>query len=66
MLLYWLVTSRRSLDLRLDLIAAPCIGGIVSIFIRMLMWVESKRFMPRYITATWLMAIVIVGNLLSR
>lgn len=29
-------------------------------------WLERQKRMPRYVTATWLLVAVIVGNLISR
>ena len=64
--LYWLVARKHPLDLQIDLIVAPLIGVAVALFVRVLMWLESRRTMPRYVTATWLMVVVIVANLFSR
>ena len=63
---FYLFTSYRSSDLKFDLYGAPIIGFAVSIFVRLLMWLESRQKMPRYITATWLLIVVIIGNLIGR
>lgn len=49
-----------------DMCAAPVIGGLVAIIIRTILWLESERPLPRYITATWLLVVVIAGNLIAR
>ncbi len=64
--LYWLVARKHSLDLQIDLIVAPLIGVSVAFFVRVLMWLESQRKMRRYITATWMLAVVIIANWFSR
>ena len=56
----------RSADLQFDAYGAPFIGVAVALFVQLLMWLERQKYMPRYITATWLLAAVIVGNLISR
>ena len=53
-------------DMKFDLFAAPIIGAIVAVFMRLILWLESQHQMPRYMTATWLLAVVIIGNLLAR
>ncbi|MDA1050043.1 MAG: hypothetical protein O3C40_06135 [Planctomycetota bacterium] len=47
-----------------DLICAPIIGGLVAVLIELILWLERERYSPRYITASWLLCAVIVGNLL--
>ena len=59
-----MITSLRSADLTIDLNMSPFIGFAVAGFLCMLRWVEANHDMPRYITATWLLAAVIIGNLL--
>ena len=53
-------------ELTFDLNLAPLVGFAVAIFIMILVWLESQRKMPRYITATWLMLAVILGSWFSR
>jgi len=60
----WLASIKTS-DMQFDVLAAPVIGIAIAFFLRMLMWLESKHAMPRYITATWLMVAVILGNVFS-
>lgn len=57
-----LMRNRTNVDLQLDFYAAPFIGVAVALFIRILTWLETKQAMPRYVTATWLMVAVILGN----
>ena len=63
---YYLFASHRSADLQFDLFGAPFIGFAIAIFIRLLMWLESRNRMPRYMTATWLLVVVIIGNMIGR
>ena len=65
MLLFAWLASINTTDMRFDILAAPVIGIAVAFFVRVLMWLESKHAMPRYITATWLMVAVILGNVFS-
>lgn len=55
-----------NVELYFDLCAAPVIGGLVVITIRTIMWAETERPLPRYVTATWLLMVVIAGNLIAR
>ena len=64
-LIYSVCSPAHTFDLRVDLIGAPVIGVAVSFFLRAIRWLESKQQMPRYVTATWLMVAVILGNLFS-
>ena len=54
--------GRMTFDLRLDQYAAPLIGIAVVFFVKLIIWVENQHIMPRYITATWLLVIILVGN----
>ena len=65
MLAYWAISKEQSADLNFDIFGAPLIGIGVSFFVRILMWLESRNNMPRYITATWLMVVVIIGNVVG-
>ncbi len=47
-----------------DLICAPIVGGLVAVLVEVILWLERERYSPRYITASWLLCAVIVGNLL--
>ncbi len=59
---YAAVATRMPFDLKFDLFAAPLIGVLVALFIQALLWLESQHRMPRYVTATWLLIVVIIGN----
>jgi hypothetical protein len=52
------------LEWAFDLICAPIVGGLVALLIELILWLERERYSPRYITASWLLCAVIVGNLL--
>ena len=58
--------GRMTFDLRLDQYAAPLIGVAVVFFVKLILWVENQRIMPRYITATWLLVIILVGNTFTK
>lgn len=62
---FWCFSEGRTADWMLDLIAAPLVGAGVSIFVWIQLTLESKRPIPRYMTATWLLVVVIIGNLIS-
>lgn len=67
MVLYFCVADKAAghADLSFDVNAAPLIGFAVALFVALLMWLESQQKMPRYITATWLMVAVVIGNWFS-
>ena len=54
--------GRMTFDLNLDKYGAPLIGIAVVFFVKLILWVENQHLMPRYITATWLLVIILVGN----
>ena len=56
----------KSVDRAIDTFTAPFIGAVVAVFIAMIRWVESQQQMPRYVTGTWLLGVVIAGNLISQ
>ena len=64
-LIYAVCSNANTFDLRVDLVGAPVIGIAVAFFLRAIRWLESKQQMPRYVTATWLMVAVILGNIFS-
>ena len=68
MMIYYIASGgdKGSTDLTFDLNASPLIGFAIAAFVYVVMWLESKQKMPRYVTATWLMVAVILGNLFSR
>ena len=68
MMFYYIISGGEngSTDLAFDLNASPLIGLAVAGFVYVVMWLESKQKMPRYVTATWLMVAVILGNIFSR
>ena len=53
-----------SLELLFDLATAPVVGALVGLLIEIILWLEGKSYAPRYITASWLLCAVIIGNLL--
>ena len=68
MIIYYVISGgdKGSTDLTFDLNASPLIGFAVAGFVYTVMRLESRQKMPRYITATWLMVAVILGNIFSR
>jgi hypothetical protein len=63
---FWISTQRQTTDAQFDLYSAPFIGLAIALILRSVVWLESKRRMPRSITATWLLVAVILGSSLSR
>ena len=57
--------GRFSLDAKLDLLAAPIVGVLVVVFVKLLLWMEARYKTPRYVTATWSLLVVILGNWLA-
>ena len=53
-------------NVSIDMMISPLIGIAVAGFVRVLLWLESQKKMPRYITATWLLIAVILGTLAAR
>jgi hypothetical protein len=53
-----------SIELLFDLASAPVVGALVGLLIEIILWLERKSYAPRYITASWLLCAVIMGNLL--
>ena len=51
-------------DYVFDLATAPMIGALVAVLVQLLLWLEGQSSTPRYVTASWLLLAVIVGNLL--
>lgn len=54
----------RDLEWWFDLICAPMVGALVAVLIELIFWLERQSYAPRYITASWLLCAVIVGNML--
>lgn len=66
MMVYWWFSSGSSADRNLDVIAGPLIGIGVSVFVRLISYLESRKKSPRYVTATWMLAIVILANIYAQ
>ncbi len=64
MLLCSLAMPIHDLEWMFDLLCAPIIGALVAVLIELILWLERQSYSPRYITASWLLAAVIVGNML--
>ncbi|MBC8354755.1 MAG: hypothetical protein H8E66_22475 [Planctomycetes bacterium] len=64
MLLCSTAMSVHDLEWIFDLICAPIVGALVAVLIELILWLERHSYSPRYITASWLLCAVIVGNLL--
>ena len=63
-MLLFAFSSPKHADIVFDIIAARIIGGFVGVLVQLVTWVEQRSSMPRYVTAAWLLAAVIAGNLL--
>jgi hypothetical protein len=51
-------------DTTFDLFCAPVVGALVGLLIELILWIEHRSSMARYVTASWLLLAVIAGNLL--
>jgi hypothetical protein len=64
MLLFSTARAGGTVEILFDLACAPFVGALVGLLIEIILWLERKRYAPRYITASWLLCAVIVGNLM--
>jgi len=64
MWLFGFIPDMKTGDYQFDLYCAPVVGALVGLLIELVMWVESKRYAPRYVTACWLLSAVMLGNIL--
>lgn len=58
----WLPVS--AIERRFDIACAPLIGALVAVLVELIHWLEQRWYAPRYVTACWLLAAVLLGNLL--
>ena len=63
MLIFFVCFSHRA-GWELDLLFAPIVGALVGVLVEIIMWLEARSRMPRFVTASWLLCAVIIGNLL--
>ncbi|MDP6553148.1 MAG: hypothetical protein QGG71_00685 [Pirellulaceae bacterium] len=61
MLIYFTFSSQR-IGLEFDLLAAAIVSALVGLLVEIIMWVERRSQIPRYVTASWLLCAVIIGN----
>lgn len=47
-----------------DLLTAVIVAALIGVLVELIMWLERGSKIPRYLTASWLLCAVIVGNLL--
>lgn len=66
MMAYWWFSSGSNADRNLDVIVGPLIGTAVSVFVRLVSFLESRKKSPRYVTATWMLAVVIMANIYAQ
>jgi hypothetical protein len=64
MLVFSAIWATRSVEVYFDLLCAPIVGALVGLLIEIILWLERKSYAPRYITASWLLCAVIIGNLM--
>jgi hypothetical protein len=64
MLAFSAARTSGTVEIFFDLACAPAIGALVGLLIELILWLERKRCAPRYLTASWLLCAVIIGNLL--
>lgn len=63
MLIYYACFSER-VGLEFDLLAATIVGSLIGLLVEIIMWLERRSQIPRYVTASWLLCAVIIGNLM--
>ena len=63
MFIYFAFFSQR-IGLEFDLVAAAIVSALVGLLVEIIMWVECRSQIPRYVTASWLLCSVIIGNLM--
>lgn len=63
MLIYFAFFSQRA-GLEFDLLAAAVVGALIGLLVEIIMWLERQSRIPRYVTASWLLSAVIIGNLM--
>jgi hypothetical protein len=63
MLIYFTLFSQRN-GLEFDVLVAPFVSALVGLLVEMIVWVEQRSEIPRYVTASWLLCAVIIGNLM--
>ena len=63
MFIYFMLFSQRD-GLEFDLLAAPLVSALVGLLVELIVWVEQRSEIPRYVTASWLLCAVIIGNLM--
>lgn len=63
MLIYFAFFSQRGGE-EFDLLAAPVVGALIGLLVEIIMWLERQSQIPRYVTASWLLCAVIIGNLM--
>lgn len=64
MLLFLFTFPVRNIETYFDVACAPIVGALVGLLIEIILWLESHNKIPRYITASWLLCAVILGNLI--
>ena len=64
MLVFSTTLTAGTAEILFDLACAPVIGALVGLLIEIILWLERNRYAQRYITASWLLCAVIIGNLL--
>ena len=64
MLVFSAGLSSSAPEVLFDFACAPIVGALVGLLIEIILWLESEDFAPRYITASWLLCAVVIGNLL--
>ena len=63
MFIYFAFYSQR-IGLQFDLVAATIVSALVGLLVEIIMWIECRSQIPRYVTASWLLCAVIIGNLM--
>ncbi len=64
MLVFSAALTAGTVEILFDLACAPLVGALVGLLIEVILWLERQSYAPRYITASWLLCAVIIGNLM--
>lgn len=55
MVIYYAGFSPR-VGLEFDLLAATIVGALIGVLVEIIMWLERRSQIPRYVTASWLLS----------
>jgi len=62
MIAFVALSGWKSIEAVFDLVCAPFIGALVGVMIELILTFERRLKIPRYVTVSWLLGAVVVGN----